>query len=321
MSTEIETNSNVNDCAPRNALFCCRSPVCLNNSPKLVPPVEMEHQKLLDSDERNVYPVTVPDLTDPEFYTNLMSQPSRPNHTSETILLDDQTKNVPINKSESAQDIRHGVALRRVTPPKSTVTVKRSDAPLMNVVLRKVEKKLLEPPKPIKHERSPPPKKIPLKSAAGLAVSASTSAIVEANSKNKKNKTRIASSDKNATIAKSKSTNDVIGNQKEKTIGTSVKPTNAKPPPPVNLLKVHRPLEVHRIEGDKIIIIRRVPRAQRPHGDKKTTHSLPSSPLGSTQVTKCQNVYVIILFFCMNVIFSFLPFTFCHIVTFFLLFS
>lgn len=31
---------------------------------------------------------------------------------------------------------------------------------MMNVVLRKVEKKLLEPPKPSKHEKSPPPKQL-----------------------------------------------------------------------------------------------------------------------------------------------------------------
>lgn len=76
-----------------------------------------------------------------------------------------------INKSQSAQDIRHGISLRRVTPPKCTVTVKKNETPMMNVVLRKVEKKLLEPPKPNKHEKSPPPKK--LSSAvtnAGVAV-------------------------------------------------------------------------------------------------------------------------------------------------------
>lgn len=75
-----------------------------------------------------------------------------------------------INKSQSAQDIRHGISLRRVTPPKCAITVKKIDTPLTNVVLRKVDKKLLEPPKP-KHEKSPPPKK--LSSAvtnAGVAV-------------------------------------------------------------------------------------------------------------------------------------------------------
>lgn len=77
----------------------------------------------------------------------------------------------PINKSQSAQDVRLGVCLRRVTPPKCTVTVKKNETPLANVVLRKVEKKLLEPPKPIKHEKSPPPKKLTADvTNAGVAV-------------------------------------------------------------------------------------------------------------------------------------------------------
>lgn len=38
----------------------------------------------------------------------------------------------------------------------------------------------------------------------------------------------------------------------------------AKPPPPINLLAAQRPpLEIHKIEGDKIIIIRRVPKGHR----------------------------------------------------------
>lgn len=104
--------------------------------------------------------------------------------------------------------------------------------------LFQVEKKLLEPPKPIKHEKSPPPKKL-TSANAGVAVI-----------KTKKN--RAALNNQNL-IAKSKSTNDVL--KKEPLV---------KPPPPVNLLKTQRPpLEIHKIEGDKIIIIRRVPRAQR----------------------------------------------------------
>lgn len=294
MSTEIESKTNVNDCAPRNALFCCRSPVCFNNSPKLVPPVEMDQSKA-ESGMRSVYPVTVPDLSDPQFYTNLMSQPSRADGAgaaAEASASDDPSAVAPLNKSQSVQDIRHGVALRRVTPPKSTVTVKRSDAPLMNVVLRKVEKKLLEPPKPIKHERSPPPKKIS-STTTGLATSASTSALVEPSPNSKKKKSRAVACDKSAAIAKSKSTNDVIGKQKEKA-GAAAATAVAKPPPPVNLLKVHRPLEVHRIEGDKIIIIRRVPRSRRAPGDPKAPHSMPTSPIGSSQVTKRQSVDVII---------------------------
>lgn len=100
-----------------------------------------------------------------------------------------------------------------------------------------VEKKLLEPPKP-KHEKSPPPKKL---------TSASNYADV-AVAKTKKN--RNALSNQNI-LAKSKSTTDVL----------EQKDSLAKP---VNLLKTQRPpIEIHKIEGDKIIIIRRVPRAHR----------------------------------------------------------
>lgn len=115
----------------------------------------------------------MPDLSDVQFYTNLMSRSAKMNgdesagDASSPLSF---TKN-SINKSQSAQDIRHGISLRRVTPPKCTVTVKKNETPMMNVVLRKVEKKLLEPPKPSKHEKSPPPKK--LSSAvtnAGVAV-------------------------------------------------------------------------------------------------------------------------------------------------------
>lgn len=107
--------------------------------------------------------------------------------------------------------------------------------------LLQVEKKLLEPPKPTKHEKSPPPKKL---------TSATTNAGVTVL---KTKKTRAALNNQNL-VAKSKSTNDVL-KKKEPLV---------KPPPPVNLLKTQRPpLEIHKIEGDKIIIIRRVPRAHR----------------------------------------------------------
>lgn len=106
-----------------------------------------------------------------------MSQPSKQiNDPNKNDSLTMNNSNVspptnPINKSQSAQDVRLGVCLRRVTPPKCTVTVKKNETPLANVVLRKVEKKLLEPPKPIKHEKSPPPKKLPSDvTNAGVAV-------------------------------------------------------------------------------------------------------------------------------------------------------
>lgn len=288
MSTEFEAIAD--NCTPRNALFCCRSPVCLNNSPKLIPvtgsntsSMEPQHQQQNATSkmfpEQNpqytghVFPVRVPDLSDPMFYTNLMSQPTpnsnhkaaenqTTNNLQSTQPAGEPFKTNAINKSQSAIDVRHGVTLRRVTPPKSTVTVRKNDAPMLNVVLRKVEKKLLEPPKP-KHEKSPPPKKL---------TAAATNADVNIL---KTKKSRNALNNQNA-IAKSKSTNDVLTKQKE-----IAKEPAAKPPPPVNLLLTQRPpLEIHKIEGDKIIIIRRVPRGQRRMAaDSDLKHkSLPSLP-------------------------------------------
>lgn len=153
MSIEFETIAD--NCTPRNALFCCRSPVCLNNSPKLVPvtsstmdsPQQQHHQQ---QNQSKVFPVCVPDLSDAGFYTNLVSHPMKLNNDTQKIdpnLMAEANgtqnskpnKMLEINKSQSAQDIRHyGVSLRRVTPPKCTVSVKKNDNPMMNVVLRKV---------------------------------------------------------------------------------------------------------------------------------------------------------------------------------------
>lgn len=141
MSIEFETTAD--NCTPRNALFCCRSPICLNNSPQLVPvsntSMDMHHQN-----QKKNFPICVPDLSDDGPYSNLMSQQiisdniqkNDPNSTSNSS---EPSKYQQINKSQSAQDIRHyGVSLRRVTPPKCTVSVKKNDTPMMNVVLRKV---------------------------------------------------------------------------------------------------------------------------------------------------------------------------------------
>lgn len=158
MSIEFETIAD--NCTPRNALFCCRSPVCLNNSPKLVPVssnAAMDAQ-YHEQQQSKVFPVRVPDLSDAGFYTSLMTQPCNhtPNNdsnsgatTSSSASSSSSTskpaadlptaKMHEMNKSQSAQDIRtYGVSLRRVTPPKTTVAVKKSDNPMMNVILRKV---------------------------------------------------------------------------------------------------------------------------------------------------------------------------------------
>lgn len=137
-----------------------------------------------------------------------------------------------------------------------------------------VEKKLLEPPKP-KHENSPPPKKL-----TSITTNAGVNVL-------KAKKIRNPSNNQNLT-AKSKSTNDV---SKRKEVESKKYLTQARPPPPppppVNLLNTQRPpLEIHKIEGDKIIIIRRVPRAQRLPADceHRSLRTLPTASL--KQVTK-----------------------------------
>lgn len=295
MSTQIETKSNLDDCVPRNALFCCRSPVCTNDTPKLLPPksssvCEMDsHFPTKDTNSNGrIFPVAVPDLSDPKFYTNLLSQPPKsvdPSHPSFDFSPGQQsTKQNAVNKSQSAQDLR--LALRRVTPPKSSVIVKKNETPMMGVVLRKVDKKLLEPPKPIKHEQSPPPRKLTLRAVTGLTTSASTSTIgsatITATEAAKKKKVRKVTSGQSAlALAKSKSTNDVIGKQKDKATGSM-----GAAKPPANLFsKTQRPLEVHKIEGDRIIIIRRVPRGHR-QAELKMSQTMPAS-LQVTELCCC----------------------------------
>lgn len=89
-------------------------------------------------------------------------------------------------------------------------------------------------------------------------------------------------------IAKSKSTNDMPKkNELDIKVIAPAKPQ--PPPPPVNLLKTQKPpLEIHKIEGDKIIIIRRVPRNHRPtHNYDLNKHkSLPSLSEASANQVK-----------------------------------
>lgn len=142
-----------------------------------------------------------------------------------------------------------------------------------------VEKKLLEPPKPTKHEKSPPPKKLSsAKTNAGVAVL-------------KPKKTRTTSTNQSL-IAKSKSTNDVKKDDEIKVIASVANKQPQQLPPPVNLLKSQRPpLEIHKIEGDKIIIIRRVPRAHRNANHDLKHKSLPSlSEATVNQVTMFMGV-------------------------------
>lgn len=83
----------------------------------------------------------------------------------------------------------------------------------------------------------------------------------------------------NNDIAKSKSTNDVLK--------TKEMLASAKPPPPINLLAAQRrPLEIHKIEGDRILIIRRVPKSRRVADMDQKHGSLSSIPINATNKVK-----------------------------------
>lgn len=217
MSTDVEIKSN-DGCTPRNALFCCHSPVCLNG-PKILP---IDYQTT--TRQPDVIPVSVPDLAKLVMMNTNQRDVNKPEPQSDAA--------TTAGKIGPTQDVRLGVVLRRVTPPRKTVTVKKSD-PLMGVVLRKVDKHTLAIPKPRPAERSPPPKK----------ASAKIQPIIKKASPPKQ------------TVAPAIVQPPVV-----------VTPA----PKPVNLLKNRPPLEIHRIEGDKIIIIRRIPKANPPAGQEKS---------------------------------------------------
>lgn len=76
----------------------------------------------------------------------------------------------------------------------------------------------------------------------------------------------------NGFIGKSKSTHDVLKNKE-----MHANATTAKPPPPINLLTAQRPpLEIHKIEGDRILIIRRIPKGRRVADMNQKHISFPS---------------------------------------------
>lgn len=224
MSTDIEIKSN-DGCTPRNALFCCHSPVCLNG-PKILP---IDYQTNRQPD---VIPVSVPDLS--KLGVMNVSNQRDVNKTGELA----PTTGGKVPTSALQQDARLGVVLRRVTPPRKTVMVKKSD-PMMGVVLRKVDKHTLTIPKPRPAERSPPPKK---------------------------------ASAKNQPVANKVSPKHPVTPVIVAPPVVAI-PVPILPPPPVNLLKNRPPLEIHRIEGDKIIIIRRIPKANPTAGQDKTHSS------------------------------------------------
>lgn len=222
MSTDAEIKFN-NGCTPKNALFCCHSPVCLNSSPKILPIDGQDYNRSV----ADIVPVKIPDLTKISMLD--VNQPSK--HTVPVSAIPTNVhKPVPTaTMAVPQQETRLGVVLRRTSPQKKSIVVKKSE-PMMGVVLRKVEKQSLLPPKLRIADRSPPPKKL---------------------------------------TAKPKKTIPAPPPEPKKPEVIPVPPP--KPPKPINLLKNRPPPEIYKIEGDKIIIIKRIPRAQPPPGTDPTT--------------------------------------------------
>lgn len=219
MSTDAEIKFN-SGCTPKNALFCCHSPVCLNSSPKILPIDGQDYNRSV----ADVIPVRIPDLTK----ISMLEVNQLSKHSEPAPATNDHKPVAPAAMAVPQQETRLGVVLRRTSPQKKSIVVKKSD-PMMGVVLRKVEKQSLLPPKLRISERSPPPKKLP---------------------------------------AKPKKTIPAPPPEPKKPEVIPVPPP--KPPKPINLLKNRPPPEIYKIEGDKIIIIKRIPRAQPPPGTDAT---------------------------------------------------
>lgn len=233
MSTVAEVKLS-NGCTPKNALFCCHTPdVCLNGSPKILP-IEY-HQETSTAD---IIPINIPvvkrlgmidvniSMKNSGGGESFDKPPATNTAITTTTIPTPATITNPQNAALNQQvtstqpETRLGVVLRRTSPPKKRIDVKKSE-PLMGVVLRKVEKPKLAPPKLRIPARSPPPKIQP---------------------------------------PPTKSNKDPIPKAPVKQPDIILTP--APKPKPVNLLLNRPPPDVYKIEGDKIIIIRRIPRAK-----------------------------------------------------------
>lgn len=149
----------------------------------------------------------------------------------------------PPTPTTSTTDSPMGVLLRRVTPPRRPLPVKQPD-PIATVVLRKVVKQSQRfGPPPVRRSKgaSPPAKTRTAAAAAALPTKA----------------TLPTPSTSHAPLP----------------IPCVLPPKPALPAPappakPVNLLLTQKPVEVLRIEGDKIIIIKRIPRRKPPTAEE-----------------------------------------------------
>lgn len=311
-SASSNLNSKPTNCGPRNALFCCSTPVCLNlsNTPTILPPQQPIQQHKMDINNCNVannnnetnvkpvehpqlasttspataaavIPVLVPDITkinltntngivvnncnsndikpqyvriiDANDTLALSKSATAPNLTNTNgngnIIANDDDNNKPLPRSRRLRTPpqlggRLGVTLKRVSPPKTQIQVKKPMEHMLGVVLKRVEKKslvsqksILDDDKPLYHlsivrgdnktKEPAKPKGPPLKPGAAAVAAAVAAA------KAKQASATAASGNDNALI-------------------------RAKPQPLPQINNQPRQVTIQKIEGDKIIIIKKM---------------------------------------------------------------
>lgn len=309
-SASSNLNSKPTNCAPRNALFCCSTPVCLNlsNTPTILPPQQPIQQQKMDINNCNVannnnetnvkpvehpqlasttspaavIPVLVPDITkinltntngivvnncnsndikpqyvriiDANDTLALSKSATAPNLTNTNgngnIVSNDDENNKPLPRSRRLRTPpqlggKLGVTLKKVSPPRTQIQVKKPMEHMLGVVLRRVEKKslvqksILDDDKPLYHlsivrgdnstKEPAKPKGPPLKPGAAAVAAA----VAAAKAKQALATANAAAGNNNALI-------------------------RAKPQPLPQINNQPRQVTIQKIEGDKIIIIKKM---------------------------------------------------------------
>lgn len=297
-------------CTPKNALFCCHSPIISAHSPKAHTPIIMPVDAACPASSASTplppataaksssaVPVRIPDLralgmvdvsrarlvyrtesfeesagpaaaaaaSSPTPSTSAESTSSSAESSisgdrDDTELQQPVPQPLPRPKptqqpppppppipnttaAATATDNRMGVILRRATPPRRPLPVKQPD-PIASVVLRKVVKQTgrLGPPPVQRPKGSPPPAK---QRPAGASAAAKTALPIASTSLAPTPLPRVLPP-----------------------IPALPAPPALPAKPPVNLLLTQKPVEVLRIEGDKIIIIKRIPRRKPPTAEE-----------------------------------------------------
>lgn len=244
MTTEASTGAPLSPSAffhdlsfPKNALFICDLPICATHALTILPADTAIPAK------GPQIPVRVPDLrylgmidarkTTVEYRTEeIVETPTPPEDqqpSPQPLPPPQPPQQPPPTPPPTPQETRLGIVLRRVSPKRRDLIPKKINDPTEGVVLRRADRNGLLPPS-LRRPRSPPPKRKPY-------------------------------------VKPKAPTPPPPPPPKEPT-----PPPPSPPPPmipekpakPVNLLLNRPPVEVLRIEGDKIIIIRRIPKKKPP---------------------------------------------------------